>query len=451
MDSSVETARVDKQTGLARELGLRDLALFLIPCITGPRWIAAAANAGSGTITLWALTVVLFAAPLGIAVAALMSKYPVAGGLYVWAREDFGPWHGFLSFFTYWISIAFTLPSAAIFAMSVGVIGLGPSFAHLADERWFLLIASLSGIWIALGTNIVGLKIGKWTENLGGIATFALGLLLIAIAWVVYSKRGVAAPIHPLPEFSWKTLQVFSVISFAMSGAEAAGLMAGEVRKPEKTVAPAVLTATSFASMFYIACTIALLVVLKQASISELHGVADVGLAAGQFLNASWLPPVIAVFVLMNAVGAFGGWGSAVSRLPYAAGVDHLLPAAFSKVHPRWHTPYVSILALGAVASLLLILVQIGDTFKAAINAMVSLMVIAGYIPYIYIFASAWKAGKRGAAIAGELATFITLACSFVPEPESKVWLFEFKIIMGTIAVIGIAWLLYRRGTLATR
>jgi amino acid transporter len=207
-----------------------------------------------------------------------------------------------------------------------------------------------------------------------------------------------------------------------------------------------VLTATSFASLFYIACTIALLVVLKQTSISELHGVADVGLAAGQFLHAAWLPALIAVLVIMNAVGAFGGWGSAVSRLPYAAGVDHLLPAAFSKVHPRWHTPYVSILALGVVASALLILVQIGDTFKAAINAMVSLMVIAGYIPYIYIFASAWKAGKRAAAIAGELATFITLACSFVPEPDSKLWLFEFKIVMGTIAVIGIAWLLYRRG-----
>src|SRR5256885_19763 len=105
---------------LQRELGLRDLSLFLIPCLVGPRWIAAAANAGPGTITLWVFTALLFAAPLGVTVAALMIKYPNAGGLYVWAREDFGPWHGFLSFWTYWISIAFTLPSAAVIAMSVG-------------------------------------------------------------------------------------------------------------------------------------------------------------------------------------------------------------------------------------------------------------------------------------------------------------------------------------------
>jgi amino acid transporter len=435
----------EQQPGLVRELGLRDLTLFLIPCITGPRWIAAAANAGSGTITLWILVVVLFAAPLGVAVAALMTKYPVAGGLYVWAREDFGPWHGFLSFFTYWISIAFTLPSAAIFAMSVGVFALGPSFAHLADERWFLLAASLATIWIALGTNIVGVRIGKWTENLGGVATFALGAILVITAAMVGAKRGVASSLNPLPAWNWKTLQIFSVISFAMSGPEAAGLMAGEVRKPEKVVAPAVWTATSFAALFYISCTIALLVILKQSSISEMHGVADVGVAAGNILGALWLSPAIAILVLLNALGAFGGLGSSVSRMPYAAGVDHLLPAAFGRVHPRWHTPYVSLLVLGGVASLLLIMVQIGDTFKAAINAMVSLMVIAGYIPYLYVFASAWKAGKRVAAVLGEIATLITLACSFVPDPGQKVWLFEFKIVTGTVAVIGAAWLLYRR------
>jgi glutamate:GABA antiporter len=259
-------------------------------------------------------------------------------------------------------------------------------------------------------------------------------------------RRGAASSLNPLPAWNWKTLQVFSVISFAMSGAEVVGLMGGEIRRPQRTVAPAVWIATSFASLFYIACTVAMLVLLKQGSISELHGVGDAGAVAAGILGVNWLAPAIAVLVLVNAVGAFGGLGSSVSRMPYAAGVDHLLPAAFSKVHPRWHTPYISLMVLGAVASSLLILAQIGDTFKAAIYAMISLMVIAGYIPYLYIFASAWKAGKRGAAVCGEAATLFTLGCSFVPDPDARVWLFEFKIVMGTAAVIAAAWLLYRRG-----
>ena len=121
---------------------------------------------------------------------------------------------------------------------------------------------------------------------------------------------------------------------------------------------------------------------------------------------------------------------------------------AFGRVHPRWHTPHISLLTLGAVATLLLIAVQVGDTFKAAVNAMVSLMVIAGFIPYLYIFASAWKAGRKVAAVSGELATLITLVCSVVPGQDvTNVWLFEFKIIAGSLGVVALAWLLYRRNS----
>jgi amino acid transporter len=332
--------------------------------------------------------------------------------------------------------------------MSVGVFALGPSFGYLADSRWFLLTASLTAIWIALGTNIVGLKIGKWTENLGGLATGVLGVLLVVMAALVWSRRGSASSLNPLPEWNWHTVQVWSVISFALSGLEVAGLMGAEIRKPERTVVPAAWIASLFAAAFYVVNTLALLVLLKPGAISELHGLGDGGAVAASVLGTRWLAPVIATLVLLNAVGAFGGLGASVSRMPYVAGVDHLLPAAFGRVHPRWHTPHISLLTLGAVATLLLIAVQVGDTFKAAVNAMVSLMVIAGFIPYLYIFASAWKAGRKVAAVSGELATLITLVCSVVPGQDvTNVWLFEFKIIAGSLGVVALAWLVYRRNS----
>ncbi len=72
---------------LRRELGFFDLTLFAIACIVGPRWIAVAAGAGPGSVLLWIAAAITFAAPLGVAVAALIAKYPEAGGLYVWARR----------------------------------------------------------------------------------------------------------------------------------------------------------------------------------------------------------------------------------------------------------------------------------------------------------------------------------------------------------------------------
>ncbi len=106
---------------LRRELGLRDVTLFAIACIVGVRWIPAAAHAGPHSIALWLLAAVFFVVPLAIAVGTLTAKYPGSGSLYSWTRGDFGPWHGFLCFWIYWMSIAFWFPSAAMFYMSVAV------------------------------------------------------------------------------------------------------------------------------------------------------------------------------------------------------------------------------------------------------------------------------------------------------------------------------------------
>ena len=95
------------ETHLKRELGLRDLTLFAVICITSTRWVPIAAHAGPSSIVLWLLAAVLFAAPLTVAVAALAAKYPGVGGLYLWTRQDFGAWHALLGFWSYWLGIAF--------------------------------------------------------------------------------------------------------------------------------------------------------------------------------------------------------------------------------------------------------------------------------------------------------------------------------------------------------
>jgi amino acid transporter len=165
----------------------------------------------------------------------------------------------------------------------------------------------------------------------------------------------------------------------------------------------------------------------------------------------AWLTPVLALLVMASAIGQFGGLGTAVSRLPFAVGVDRLLPAAFGRVHPRWGTPHISILLLGAVASFLLLVLQAGDTIAAAYQALVSLMVITGFLPYLYMFGSAWKAGRRLSAISGWAVTVLAIVCPVVPTSEiHNVWLFEGKIAIGTMAVVASAWVLYRRAQLTS-
>ena len=180
-----------------------------------------------------------------------------------------------------------------------------------------------------------------------------------------------------------------------MSGLELAGMMAAEVRDPARTLPRAGWIASGCTTVFYSTATIALLVLLPPGRISEMNGLAEAGDEAARVAGLGWLGPLIALPGGGSGMGQLGGIGTSVSRLPFAAGADRLLPAAFARVHPRWRTPHVSILTLGVVASFLLVAIQLGDTLRAAYQALVSLMVITGFFPYLYIFGSSWKAGNR--------------------------------------------------------
>lgn len=428
-------------TSLRKELGLRDITLLGISCIVGTRWISAAAHAGPGSILLWLLAALLFVVPLAIAVGTLTAKYPSAGGLYIWTRNDFGMWHGFLSLFCYVITIALGFPGAAMFCVS------STAPAHLADNRLYVVLGSLAVIWIPLGTNMLGLNVGKWTQNIGAAASWVLAAILIPVAALVWQKQGSATIIHVAPDWNWDTVSFLGVVAYAMSGLELVGLMAGEIRDPGRDVPKAGWISSGFAVAFYSATTLALLVILSPEKITELHGLADAGTVADKILAAPWLVPVIACLVALSAIGGIGGIGASTARLPYAAGADHLLPAAFSKLHTRWATPYVSILALGAASSAFLLLLQLGDTMRAAYQALVSLMVLTGFVPYIYIFGSAWKAGKKISAASGLFVTVVAILSSVVPTAEiHDVWVFEAKMAAGTLATFGVAWMIYRRG-----
>jgi amino acid transporter len=413
------------------------------------RWISSAAHAGPGTIVLWIAASIFFLVPLAIAVGTLTVKYPGAGGMYLWARNDFGPFHGFLCFWTYWLGIAVLLSGLAIAYMSMSAYALGPSLEHLTSSRTYVITASLTVIWLGLVLNLVGITVGKWTENIAGIATWLLMIVLVIIAVLTYRKHGSATPIHPaqlIPQANWSTLSFWASICYAVSGFEVIGMMGGEIRDPARTMPRAAWLSSAFIATFYIASTIALLVLLPSAQINELSGVPQAGMLASQILGAAWLPFVLVVLIMAAATGQFGGFGSATARMPFAAGVDHLLPPIFGRLHPRFKTPYAGILAMGVISTVLLIASQLGDTMLAGYDTLVSLMVIAGFLPYFYIFLSAWKAGKSISAFTGGLVTAIAIACAVVPTSDiHNIWLFESKLILGTAAIIASAWLVYAR------
>src|SRR6202049_5247803 len=160
MAATSESATSAARPQLPRVMGFWDVLLFNIASVLGPRWGAAAAHNGPSSISLWILAALFFFAPTALVINELSSRFPNEGGLYVWSKEAFGDFHGFVAGWTYWIYTVFYFPGLLLASAAMSGYAAGSSGAALARNRTFLLAGSLILLFIAVFLNIVGLHIG---------------------------------------------------------------------------------------------------------------------------------------------------------------------------------------------------------------------------------------------------------------------------------------------------
>src|SRR6185437_6513578 len=147
---------VDSRSQLRKTMGFWDALLFNMAAVLGPRWIAAAGHNGPSSISLWIIAALFFFVPGALVINELSSRFPEEGGLYVWTREAFGPFHGFVAGWTYWFYTVFYFPGLllASASMSAYVLG-GARGAAMANNRTFLLIVSLAMLAAAVVLNLI--------------------------------------------------------------------------------------------------------------------------------------------------------------------------------------------------------------------------------------------------------------------------------------------------------
>src|SRR5947207_2561423 len=171
-------------------MGFWDVLLFNIAAVLGPRWIASAAHNGTSSLSLWVLAALLFFFPSALVIVELSTRFPHEGGLYVWAKEAFGDFHGFVAGWCYWIYTIFYFPGLLLASVAMSVYVAGPRYAWVANNVTYQVGASLLLLAIAVGFNIVGLNIGKWLQNAGGIGTYVPLVMLVVLAVAVCLQQG---------------------------------------------------------------------------------------------------------------------------------------------------------------------------------------------------------------------------------------------------------------------
>ena len=453
---------------LIRELKVRDIVLFNVVAIVGIRWISIAAATGPSSISLWILALILFFIPQAVAVIYLSKKYPVEGGVYEWAKVEFGDFHGFVAGWCYWANNLVYYPSLLISVAAIAAF-IVPGGSGLAANKIFIATVSLIVLWTAIGFNVVGVKIGKWVQNIGAIGTFGPILVIAVLAGIIIyaGKSQTHFTIGDMlpTKLDYGTLSFWSSMCFALAGLELAAVMSAEIVDTARTIRKATYLSGAAIVVVYLVGTISLLVGIQAKDVNLVTGLVESIHKLGMETGLRYLTKISALLITIAGVGGAGAWLAGSARILFVTGIDNYLPSAFGKIHPTWKTPHIAIIFQGLIATAFLLMSFIGASAEQAYLVLVDATIIVYFIPYIYIFLAAVRIFGREAketpgsgplfriivSITGGVTTVAAILLTlFPPEAGGSPLLFITKSLGSSLAFVAVGvlifWIAKRRG-----
>ncbi|PYT00384.1 MAG: APC family permease [Acidobacteria bacterium] len=320
---------------LVRGLGRWDLTALVINGIIGAGifGLPAKVYAQIGSYSLFAFAAC--AVIIGLIVlcyAEVSSRFSATGGSYLYAKEAFGPAIGFEVGWLYWIVRIATF--AANCNLLITYLGF---FIPGANEGWKRAAFATLVVLIITIVNLVGVRESARMTN---IMTFGKLLPLVAFILVgIFFIQPGNFTFDAAPQYSSFSSAVLLLI-YAFVGFEAAAVVSGETRDPERTIPFGLLVGILIVTLFYIAIQIVSIGTLPGLATSE-RPIAD---AASGFLGR-YGAAFISLGVIVSILGNLNTGVLSATRTLFAMSEQRELPRIFEWTHPRFKTPYVSIIA----------------------------------------------------------------------------------------------------------
>lgn len=377
---------------LKKELGVKDLALTQILFIVGLTWIGVAGKLGPSNMVFWLLALVLFYVPSAVVVMYLNKLMPLEGGLYQWAKLGFSAPVGFLLAWNLWLYVISLTSEVGLAMTAYLAYAIGPSASWLTTSAWAPAVANFVIISLMVIASTIGLSVGKWVHNVGGVFMLVVFGVVVCLP-VIGLLSGTLTEWHPfrtgMPELTLLNLNILGKMGFgALGGFEYIAILAGETKAPAKSVGKSVLIAAPIIAIMFVLGTSAVVAYVPNDQIDLVGPVPQV-LRAG-FAPFGIAGPLVTLAIIMTLVMRVAQSSvsfTAVTRLPMVAGWDSMLPAWFSKLHPKYQTPVNSIVLVGCCAFGLALVGSIGVGQAEAFQLLFNASGIFYALTYVVMFA----------------------------------------------------------------
>lgn len=381
------------RTGLAREMGLLGLIATGISSMVG---------AGINVIPFMiqrnvpgigpnVLPAYLFAAVpailAGLAYAILASAMPRAGGSYVYASRGLNPYLGFVASFSQWFSLCVAIGVVAYvlvpFLRDIALAAGWTSLGETLESGPVRLAISMGFLWTAVAINIRGVKPYERVIIPLMFLTLLLGAVVI-VAGFLFNHQDFAAALNaPIPDFTapplgFSLLLPASALLFSsFIGFDSIAQAGGEAKNPGRNLPLAIGISVLSVGLFYMLFTAAVYHAVPWQYIAQESAGRD--LTAPGLLGVL-LPPFWTVVIVAGAALALikdlPAMLLAVSRLMFAWAEDGIFPGTVSRVHPRYHSPWIALTASAVMASLGILGSHLAGDFFLGVDILVTSMLV---------------------------------------------------------------------------
>lgn len=361
-------------TSPAKQLGLPAASALVVGSVIGTGVFGLpSALAAFGPISLVAFVLVTVGAlALAIVFGSLSRRVPGSGGPYLYARDAFGEFAGFLTAWSYWLTA--WAGNAAIVVALTGYVEVFVNTGH--QVGWSILIAAVC-LWIPVLINVLGLR------SMGGAQVVftvlkIVPLAAIAVLGLFFLDPKNFGPFNASGGDSWTALAGAGAVAlFAYLGIETASVAAGRVRSPQRNVPRATVYGTLACGAVYILGTLAVFGTVSNGRLRA--STAPFSDSANAIFGGTWAGQVIAAVAVVSGLGCLVGWTFIVGEMPRAAAEDGMFPRAFGL--QRRGMPLVGIISSTVLATLLTVLAY--TSFAQVFTMVVLLTVFTAVVPYL--------------------------------------------------------------------
>jgi basic amino acid/polyamine antiporter, APA family len=342
--------------------------IFLLP--------ASMAKLGSISLLGWLISG-LGALLIAIVFSRLSKLVPLTGGPYIYPKEGFGDFVGFLSGWGYWLSILLTNASIALVFTGYFLVFI----PRWAGSSIALVIVPITAIWLLTWLNSLGVKSGGFIQLTTTILK-VIPLIIVTIAGFFFFESKHFIPFNASGSSDLVAIGASITLTlFAFLGVETATIPAGNIKNPEVTIPRATIIGTVITIIIYLMSSVSIMGILPQEQLAASSAPFAEAAELMWGINGKYL---IGFGALISTFGALNCWILLQGFMPMAMAEDNLLPPVFKK-KSKSGFPVVGLV----ISSIIVTIVVVANSSTGLVAMFTLLILVTTFLTLIsYLFSS---------------------------------------------------------------